>query len=74
MAVALEWVSRIMTVALEMVLPGILGLWIDRRLGIPLVFTLLGFGLGGSLSMWHLLRMTRLPSAEKKSRPPSDKR
>ncbi len=68
MAVALQWVSRITTVALEMVLPGLLGLWIDGKLGVPLVFTLLGFGLGGSFAMWHLLRMTRLPPDGQNSR------
>jgi len=71
MAVALEWVSRITTVALEMVLPGVLGIWIDGKTGIPLVFTLLGFGLGGSLAMWHLLSMTRLPDKKNGSHPPS---
>lgn len=71
MAVALEWVSRITTVALEMVLPGVFGIWIDGKTGIPLVFTLLGFGLGGSLAMWHLLSMTRLPDKKNGSRLPS---
>lgn len=57
-AQAYGWAARIMTVALEMVCPGLLGVWIDRRLGTIAVFTVVGFGLGLSLGMWHLLRMT----------------
>ena len=59
MAVALEWVSRITTVALEMVLPGLGGYWVDSWLGTPAVFTILGFGIGGSVAMWHLIRITK---------------
>ena len=57
-AKAYGWAARIMTVALEMVVPGVLGIWIDRQLGTVALFTVIGFGLGLSLGMWHLLRMT----------------
>lgn len=57
-AKAYGWAARIMTVALEMVVPGVLGVWIDRRLGTVALFTVIGFGLGLTLGMWHLLRMT----------------
>jgi hypothetical protein len=57
-AIASQWVSRIVTVSLEMVVPGLLGLWVDMRLGTKGLFTLIGF-IGGSVTaMWHLLRMT----------------
>jgi len=59
MAVALEWVSRITTVALEMVLPGLGGQWLDQTLGTLVLFTLLGFALGMTLGIWHLIRMTK---------------
>ena len=58
MAVALGWVSRITTVALEMVLPGVLGFWLDRQFGLAFL-GLVGFALGFVLGMWHLLAMTR---------------
>ena len=58
MAVAMEWVSRITTVALEMVLPGIGGQWLDARWQTS-VFGPLGFVLGLVVGMWHLLRMTK---------------
>jgi F0F1-type ATP synthase assembly protein I len=56
--VAGQWVTRLTTVAAEMVLPGVLGYWIDQRLGTKFVFMLLGFGSGLALGMWHLVRMT----------------
>ncbi len=56
--IAGQWVTRLITVALEMVLPGLLGYWIDQRLGTSFVFMLLGFGGGLTLGVWHLIRMT----------------
>lgn len=58
MAVALEWVSRIMVVAMEMVLPGLAGQWLDRQLGTGFL-VLAGFVLGITVAMWHLIAMTR---------------
>lgn len=57
-AVAYVWVSRLITVSLEMVLPGVFGLWVDGRLGITPVFTLLGFATGLTWGVWHLVRIT----------------
>ena len=59
LAQAAAWASRVMTVALEMVLPGLIGIWIDRKLGTKAVFTLAGFGLGLSVALWHLLQLTK---------------
>jgi hypothetical protein len=59
LAIAAEWASRIMTVSLEMVLPGVIGVWLDGRLGTKLVFALLGFGGGMVLGVWHLLQMLK---------------
>jgi hypothetical protein len=67
MALGIEWVAKITTVALEMVLPGIFGQWLDGRWGTSFL-GLLGFALGVTLGIWHLLRMTPQP----KSRPPRD--
>ena len=58
MAVALGWASRVMSVSIEMVLPGLLGLWLDYKLQTVVLFTVLGFGFGMALAIWHLLRMT----------------
>jgi len=52
--VAMEWVSRIMAVALEMVLPGLAGQWLDQRWGTSFL-ALLGFAFGLTVAIWHLL-------------------
>lgn len=71
-AVAMEWVSRITTVALEMVLPGLGGVWLDKRWGTGFI-GLLGFALGVSLGIWHLLQMTRTANAKGGSQEPPSK-
>jgi hypothetical protein len=58
MAEGMKWVSKITTVALEMVLPGLAGLWLDSQLETRFL-ALLGFALGVPLGMWHLIAMTK---------------
>ena len=59
--VAYAWASRLMTVSLEMVLPGLGGYWLDQRLGTTPAFTAIAFACGLALGMWHLLKMTSAP-------------
>ena len=54
---AFEWVSRILAVSAEMVLPGLAGQWLDKRLGTSFL-VLVGFGIGITVGIWHLLIMT----------------
>ena len=61
---AYQWASRIMVVALEMVLPGLAGHWLDKRLGTVVLFMLIGLGLGSTAAIVHLIRMTRSDNAE----------
>ena len=56
-AEAMTWVSRIMTVGLEMTVPGVLGHWLDQRWGTSFL-ALTGFAFGLAVGLWHLLRMT----------------
>jgi hypothetical protein len=58
LALALEWVAKITTVALEMVLPAVGGGYLDQRLGTG-YWALVGVVLGMAVGMWHLLQMTR---------------
>ncbi len=58
LAVAMEWVAKITTVALEMFLPAIGGGYLDRRLGTQ-HWALVGLILGFVVGLWHLLQMTR---------------
>ena len=53
----MEWVSRITSVVVVMVLPGLAGHWLDAWLGTSFL-ALLGFGFGLVAGMWHLLTMT----------------
>jgi hypothetical protein len=68
----MEWVSRITTVALEMVLPGLAGTWLDDRWGTGFL-GLLGFALGVTLGIWHLLQMTRALNTKGGPRKPPSK-
>ena len=63
MAEGMNWVSKITTIALEMVLPGSLGLWLDTRFGTRFL-ALLGFALGVPLGIWHLIAMTKYQSGK----------
>jgi F0F1-type ATP synthase assembly protein I len=54
----MEMSSLVTTIALEMVVPILLGYWIDHRLGSAAVFTILGGVLGMTLGIWHLIKMT----------------
>jgi len=65
MALAYQWVYRITGVALEMVLPGLAGCWLDRQLGTLVLFAMLGFAGGMTLGIWHLLAMTRADAADR---------
>ena len=57
-AKAYHWASRIVTVCLEMVVPGLVGLWVDRQLGTVVLFGVTGFAVGMTIGIWHLLRLT----------------
>ena len=66
-AKAYQWAMRIMTVSLEMVVPGLLGYaLLDRNLGTKGLFTLLGFGLGMTMGIFHLVKMTSGDAATNK--------
>ncbi len=59
MAVAFEWAGTVMTISLEMVVPGLVGYWIDQRLGTRVLFLLMGFALGGFLATLALMRIAK---------------
>jgi F0F1-type ATP synthase assembly protein I len=65
-AIAYQWASRIMVVALEMVLPGLAGYWLDKQLGTVVLFMLVGFSLGCTAAVIHLVRMTRADEQKQK--------
>jgi hypothetical protein len=73
LVVALEWVSKITTGALEMVLPGIAGAWLDRRWGTTYL-TLVGLALGVTVGIWHLIILTGTGKTNGPQRPNSENR
>ena len=62
-AVAMHWASQVTTISIEMVLPILLGVWADRRLGTKAVFTILGAACGLWLGIWSLLRIAKVLAA-----------
>lgn len=60
-AIAQVWISRVLTVSLEMVVPGLIGIWLDSRWDSSPWLTLAGFAVGMPFGFWHLLAMTRTP-------------
>jgi hypothetical protein len=46
-----------LTVAIGMVVPGLLGVWLDRTLGTKVLFTVLGFAVGMT---WGVIQLSRL--------------
>lgn len=59
MAIALGWSATIMTISAEMVIPGLLGYWLDQWLGTRVLFLLIGFALGGILATSALMRIAK---------------
>lgn len=56
-AEAMRWVSRITSVALEMLVPGLIGNWLDQRWGTSFLAPT-GFAFGLVAATYHLLVMT----------------
>ena len=69
MAIAMEWVSRILAVVAVMVAPGLLGGWLDRRWGTGFL-TLLGFALGLTVGTAYLLIITKSKTPRPPGKPP----
>lgn len=66
-----QWVSRLITISLEMALPAFLGHWLDERWGISPWLTASGALLGFACGMTHLLQMAK--EAERKERKRKDR-
>jgi ATP synthase protein I len=57
---AMAWVSRITSISIEMVLPGLIGYYlIDRWLGTKVVFLILGLIVGFAGGIWQLIKLTK---------------
>ena len=67
LALAYGWAVRITSISLEMVVPGLIGLWIDRQLGTVLLFLVLGVIVGVTTGMLHLVRLAAAASRREPS-------
>lgn len=56
---AAEWATRIMTLSMVMVLPGLAGYWLDGVLHSKVAFMLIGFSLGSFIAFKQLLAIAR---------------
>jgi F0F1-type ATP synthase assembly protein I len=64
-ATAYHWASRIMVVAMTMVLPGLAGHWLDEQLGTVVLFLLIGLGLGCTAAVFQLIQIATKQSRSK---------
>jgi ATP synthase protein I len=58
-SLAMEWTSRITTISLELVVPVLIGYWLDQRLGTRVLFLILGVMLGFATATLSLVRLAR---------------
>jgi len=63
----MQWATQVTTISLEMVLPALVGLWLDRKLGTVMVFLILGAALGMTLGMIHLVHLVDPQDEQKKN-------
>jgi F0F1-type ATP synthase assembly protein I len=61
MARAVEWSSRVTSIAAGMVVPGVLGYWVDRKLGTGGLCLVLGVVLGFACGLWQLVQLAQKP-------------
>lgn len=57
LAEAMEWASKVMAIVVVMVLPGLAGQWLDKKLGTGFI-VFVGFAFGLTMGMYCLLVMT----------------
>lgn len=61
MSVGFSWASRITSLSLEFVVPALVGVFLDKRLGSSPWGVVVGSALGFLVGMIHLLRIARGP-------------
>ena len=70
LSVGLQWASTITSVGLEMALPPLLGVWLDRKFGTGPLWTIVFSALGFFVAMRHLWQIAkRLGGGPAKNRP-----
>jgi hypothetical protein len=62
-AEAVKWVGVITTVGLEMVVPALIGHWLDRRYGLRFL-AFVGLALGFAIGLWNIVQIARQSNSE----------
>ena len=73
LSLAWAWATRIIVVAATMVVPALIGAWIDQKLGTVAVFLLVGLALGVTAAIVQLMRIVKesqAASPRTKKKPP----
>lgn len=70
-ALAYQWSARITSISLELVVPVLIGYWLDHRLHVLPLFLILGAILGFVTATLSLVRLTKPPRPR---RPPERER
>ena len=52
-----QWSARMSGIALEMVVPAVIGIGLDRLCGTVILFAIIGTILGMALAFWQLLKI-----------------
>jgi F0F1-type ATP synthase assembly protein I len=67
-AIAMAWASRIIALSASMVVPALIGAWIDQQLNTKVVFLLLGMALGIAAAVVQLMRIVKESNSKSQSR------
>ncbi len=66
-AIGYEWSVIVSSIAMEMALPPLFGIWLDGKCGTLLLFTVLGAALGMTTALLHLLQIDKKNKDGKKT-------
>ena len=66
-ALAYQWSARIMSISLELVVPVLIGYWLDQRLHLLPLFLISGAILGFVTATLSLVRLTKPPRPRRPS-------
>ena len=58
-ALLYQWSARVSGIALEMVIPAVIGVGLDRLFGTVVLFAILGVILGITLGFWQLIKLAK---------------
>jgi hypothetical protein len=66
LAAAMEMASRVTAIAAQMVVPPVLGHWLDGRLGTDVLFAAVGAIFGLASGIWSLIQITKTKPSKRK--------